>query len=386
MYLDCFTALGGAEVILLTLLDTLDRTAFEPLVVLPGEGLLLDELRRRRTRVLLEPKLRALTRQGGAASRVLLNARDAMRAVRSLRQIARTRQVDLVHAAGTDALKYGGPVAKLTGIPAVGSLYDDLSLRPWLNRTAIVTSVSLFYDSVMVPSSALREATLRQHADPAKVITVHNGVDPRRFSPDPPNAARLRAELGLPPDTPLIGMVGRFMPLKGHDVLLRAMAEVARQRADVRCLIVGDAVFEGEAEWKRRVLGLAGALGLEGRVIFTGWRSDVPAVLSALDVFVHPATAHDSLPTVVLEAMAASRPVVGAAVGGVPEMVQEGVTGHLPRPGDAKGFAAAILHLLANPATRRAMGAAGRARVLRCFTAERYCRAVETVYAKALSR
>jgi glycosyltransferase involved in cell wall biosynthesis len=158
------------------------------------------------------------------------------------------------------------------------------------------------------------------------------------------------------------------------------MALVAGFRPEARCVLVGDALFAGEHAWKARMLALTRELGLGERVVFAGWRDDVPAVLSALDVLVHTPTTPDSLPTVVLEAMAASRPVAAAAIGGLPEMVEHGVTGHLVPPGQPEPLAAALRGLLGDQAARSTMGAAGRRRAAAEFSRERFGRTMEELY------
>jgi glycosyltransferase involved in cell wall biosynthesis len=162
------------------------------------------------------------------------------------------------------------------------------------------------------------------------------------------------------------------------------MARVVEAEPEARCVLVGDALFAGEPAWKGRMLALTRTLGLDGRVTFAGWRDDVPAVLSAIDVLVHPAMTPDSLPAAVLEGMAAGRAVIGARIGGVPELVEHGVTGCLVAPGSVEELARALRGLLRDRGVRVAMGAAGRRRVTARFSRERFGRAMTAVYATAL--
>lgn len=380
-YLTFYREMGGAEVCLLTLLEGLDRTRFTPLVVLSGPGPLADELGRRRVPLVFEPRLRHLTRGTRSPAGLLRNARDFLHVQRALRRLLRSERIDLVHAFVTPALKYGGAAARLNGIPAVGSMHD--LLRPpfsRLKRRLIAANVNLNYRRLIVPSRASEAEARRAGVRPAKLAVVPSGVDTGRFAGDATARARVRAELGLARETSVLGMVSRFAPLKGHDLLLRAVSELARHHDDLRCVIVGDAVFEGEAAWKDRTLRLAAELGLDSRVIFTGWRRDVADVLSAFDVFVQPSSAEDSFPTSALEAMAAGLPVVAGAGGSAAEIVVPGVTGYLVAPGAPNALAEAILELVRAPAAARAMGEAGRERAAREFSRERYCRAIERVY------
>src|SRR5262249_8947306 len=146
------------------------------------------------------------------------------------------------------------------------------------------------------------------------------------------------------------------------DVLVRAMAEVVARAPAARCVIVGDAVFPGEAEWRAEIERMIRDAGLEGRVLLTGWRDDVAPCLDALAVLVHPSTRHDSLPASVTEAMAAACPVVGSHDGGLPELVDEGETGWLVPPRDPAVLARALLDALSDRTRLRAFGEAARAR------------------------
>jgi hypothetical protein len=245
---------GGAEVCLLSLLDGLDRTRFTPLVVLSGPGPLADDLRQREIPLIFEPRMQYIVRGASSPIAVGVNITAFIRVERSLRRLVAEHRIDLVHAFVTPALKYGGIVARRASIGAVASMHDRL-IPPfsWLKRRVIATNVNLFYDRLIVPSLASQAAVLGAGVDPAKLALVPNGVDTRRFVGDPADRARTRAALGFAPGTPVVGRVGRFMPLKGHDVLLRALDGVRRRRDDVCCLIVGDAVFEDEQDWKVRV-------------------------------------------------------------------------------------------------------------------------------------
>jgi glycosyltransferase involved in cell wall biosynthesis len=386
-YLTFYREIGGAETCLLTLLDGLDRARFAPIVAVAAEGPMDEAVRRRGLpRLVLGDRMSHLVRDAASPAALAANVRSFVRVERDLVRRLRADRVDLVHAFVTPALKFGGLAARLAGIPAVGSMHD-LLIPPftWMKRRLIATNVNVLYRRLVVPSRATRATVVRAGVDGGKVTVVPNGVDVRRFARDPAAGARARAALGLAPETPLVGMVGRFIPVKGHDVLLRALREVGRKRDDVRCLVVGDAVFAGEEAWKSHVTELAGQLGVASRVIFTGWRADTPDLLSALDVFIQPSTRGDAFPTSVLEAMAAGLPVVAGAGGPAPEMVEDGVTGCLVAHDDPPALAEAILRLLGAPARARAMGAAARAKVEREFSRERYCRAMERVYEETVA-
>ena len=211
----------------------------------------------------------------------------------------------------------------------------------------------------------------------AKTHAVLNSIVPSEWDPtlDP---GPVRAELGLPADAPVIASVSRLFRWKGHDLLIEAFAQVRRELPGARLVIVGQDYPAGSgvtAELK----ALATRLGVGDSVLFTGQRRDVARVMVAADVFAL-ASFEEPFGLVYAEAMALRRPVVALDNGGTPEVVEHGRTGLLSPPADAGALAANLLTLLRDPALRRAMGAAGRARVESVFNPERMARDCERIY------
>jgi glycosyltransferase involved in cell wall biosynthesis len=203
-----------------------------------------------------------------------------------------------------------------------------------------------------------------------RIEVIENGIDVESYGTAADRAA-LRHSLDLDPVRRYVVAVARFHPVKDHATLIRAFALVAAAHSDVDLLLAGDGPLRGDLE--RQVEGF----GLSSRVRFLGVRSDVPALLQAADVFALTSLSEAASLTI-LEAMASRLPVVVTKVGGNPESVRHGVDGLLVPRGDAAAAAAALLHLLDNPAVAGAMGAAGRARVEERYrlngTIERYWR------------
>jgi glycosyltransferase involved in cell wall biosynthesis len=190
--------------------------------------------------------------------------------------------------------------------------------------------------------------------------------------------AATRAALGLRPDDLVVAMVAVLRAGKGHEVALEALAELRRTFGAARLLILGDGPARSDVARRAAELGDA--------VILTGHRDDVPAVLAAADVVLHP-TSRDALPSALLEAMAAGVPAVATAVGGIPELVVDGRTGVLvPAPARAGDVAAALARLLEDDGLRRELGAAARRRYETAFTAEHWARRLRAVYDTAGAR
>jgi glycosyltransferase involved in cell wall biosynthesis len=210
----------------------------------------------------------------------------------------------------------------------------------------------------------------------APVSLIYNGIDLERYDSQLP-CCTLREEYGLPPEGPMVGVVARLEPEKGHPTLLEAWPLVLAEYPTATLFIIG--------EGSRRVAleAQAADLGIAGSVVFTDRRDDVPAVTKALDVAVLPSY-REAQGLTILEAMALSRPVVASNVGGIPEMIEDGVTGLLVPPHDAPALGAAITRLLRDHPLADTLARAGHDMVHERFCVELMVRAVETIYDEAV--
>ncbi|NQT20135.1 MAG: glycosyltransferase family 4 protein [Planctomycetes bacterium] len=208
-------------------------------------------------------------------------------------------------------------------------------------------------------SYAVRSMLLDAGIPAERVALVYDGIDPARFVEVAP--ADLKSEFGFPADACVVGVVGHLIDAnKGQKDFLSAAAALAAKHAKARFVLVG------EGKDRRALEEQTAQLGIAHRVAFTGFRSDVPAVLAALDVFVMPSR-FEALGSSAIEAMMAGLAVVGTSVGGLREVIDDGVTGLLVAPGQPGALAEAIGELLADPALRLRMGAAGRDRAHKRF-------------------
>ncbi|MGK5111501.1 MULTISPECIES: glycosyltransferase [unclassified Geodermatophilus] len=229
--------------------------------------------------------------------------------------------------------------------------------------------------SVFMRDVGLRSRVLR----PGRVTVIPNASRmPVRDGTDA-DRARLRSELGLPPDALLVALIGRVEEQKGADTLVRAAVAVTAAVPRASVVVVGDGTH------RARVERLAAELGLAGRVHVTGWRHDLADVVRAIDVLALPSR-WEAFGIVNLEAMAAAKPVVGFAVGGVPEVVVHGETGLLSPPGAEDELARDLVRVLTDPGLAARLGAAGRRRLLERFTPEAMVRAHVELYEQLVTR
>lgn len=350
--------MGGAERVTAAILPYLDRSRIEPLVC---------TLRTRGDSPLAQ-KLGNVPRFDLGAGRML----DPF-AFRRLLRLLRMQKIDLIHAQLQDATVFGVAANKLTGIPVVVTRHiiaDDIrTTRKRLRNYVEGMSVRTGVERVITVSNATRDHYAKQMRLPlTRFQTIYNGIDLDNFA----QAADKRAErtvLGLPPQGPLVTMVGVMRPGKGHTVAI----EAARHLPDAHFVFVGD----GEPDFRAELE--AQAAKLRDHVHFLGQRMDVPHILGVSDMLILPSDS-EALPTVLIEAGAASLPVVATSVGGVPEIVDNDITGILIRPQDPLALANAIKRLIQNPVLAREMGRCAYERVRRQFTLEAQTAALTEIY------
>jgi glycosyltransferase involved in cell wall biosynthesis len=239
--------------------------------------------------------------------------------------------------------------------------------------------VSRLVDRVIAVSEAARAFLVSSKGyDPRKIVVVPNGRDLSVFRPGVGGAA-VRKELGLDRATPVVGVVGRLEPQKGHTYLLDAWPQVLAEFPDARLLVVGEgALREALAEQAR-------ATRIAESVIFAGFRSDVPRVLDALDVLALPSL-YEGMPLTAIEASAMAKPVVATAVDGTPEVIRDGRTGRLVPPADSAALGRALRGMLRDAAAAQRFGRAGRDFVLDRFDVTRQVAATARVYREVAGR
>lgn len=381
--------IGGAERVLLRLLDSLDPALFTPALAVPFDGPLTDEARSRGIPVYAghpAPRLLGIRRKSLGRDRLsmALYPYDLAASAARLARLVRTGGFDLVFTNSAKADVYGTLAARLARRPAVIRLHDivDSDAFSKLNILLLKTCARYLAVSTLPVSNASKEMMAALGVPRSRLHTVFNGID-LEAEARPAYREGVRTEFGIAEDAPLAGLVGRLVDWKGPDFFIRAAARVADQVPGSRFMLVGDAVF-GEKEYVDELKGLADSLGLTERLVFTGFRDDVTRIMSSLDVLVHASTLPDPLPTVLIEAMAMGRPVVAVAAGGVPEIVEEGVTGLTVPPRDTAAMASAIAALLSDPERARAMGDEGLERAHRLFDIEHTTRQMEEALLGAL--
>jgi glycosyltransferase involved in cell wall biosynthesis len=347
--------ISGSENHLLLLLPQLAERGFDVRLVMLHEG---------------EPGAQEFASRlaaGGVAVEQLTLPRAADPVAFSrLGRLVRRRRPTIVHTHLVHADFYGLVAGRLARVPVLVSTKHGFN--PFRDARAFAAAdravASLADVHIAISAGLARYLAEREGFDERSFEIVHYGIEPAATPPPPPAAPRL-------------AIVGRLIPIKGHEVLLRALASVRDELPGVTLEVAGDGPLDGELR------AAVPRLGLEEVVTFSGRVSPVAPVLERAQVVVVPSFG-EGFGMVALEAMERGRPVVASAVGGLPEIVDDGVTGLLVAPGDAEALASAIRAIARDPSRAEAYGRAGRERALEGFSQERCTDRIEALYRAAL--
>lgn len=335
---------GGAEVLLLHLATELARRGYRVVPVGPanGVGWLGERLRAEG----LEPRTFTLRRAIDPGC------------VRGLLRLFRTEGVDIVHSHEFSMAVYGGAAARIAGIPHVFTMHGGTAFADRWRRRAALRSIARSSRSIVAVSDATRSHLARVlHLPEERIRVIENGVPAPHGT-----ASRIRRELALAGDEPLLLAVGSLYRVKGHAILLDALARLK----DARPHLGWTLAIAGRGEEEAALRRFADEQGIADRCRFLGLRSDVGDLLAAADLFVLPSLS-EGLPLALLEAMHAGKAIVASNVGGIPRVVRDGREALLVPAGDAEALSVAIADMLAEPARRTSLG-----RAARIAAAERY--------------
>ena len=267
-----------------------------------------------------------------------------------------SRDRDLIYANTQKALVIGAIASLITRKPLVYHLHDILSLEHFspVNRKIAVFMANSFAALVIANSEASKSAFIDAGGNTILVKVVYNGFDLAKYQTAPEQVANLRQELNLKAKY-IVGHFSRLSPWKGQHILLKALAQCPETTA----ILVGDALF-GEEEYVRELHQLVKQLELSDRVLFLGFRDDIPQLMSLCDLITHTSTAAEPLGRVIIEGMLAGKPVIATAAGGAVELIDQGNTGWLTTPGDVTELAQTITQCQQQPEITKAVAIAGQ--------------------------
>jgi L-malate glycosyltransferase len=371
-------AMGGTERHVVNLGRVLDRSQFDlHLACFRRWGHFLEEVESCRFPI-WEYRINSLHNHG--------TLREQWRFIQDLRR----HRIQIVHTYNFYPNVFALPAAWLAQAPRVIASIRDTGVYQTPMQKRVQRLACRLADCIVVNAEAVRRWLIDEGFPRKKIVVIRNGVDLARFQKRA-DGLRLREELGVPHAAPIVAIVSRLHEKKGLDDFLVAAARITARHPETRFLIVGDrlrvkdgAVVKDDT-YSGGLVRLAQRLGIADRVVFTGFRLDVPELLQEVAVSVLPSLS-EGLSNFLLESMAARVPVVTTRVGGSPEAVVDGETGILVPASDPERLASAIDSLLSDRDKARRMGQAGRRRMEERFSLEAMARATERLYRSVLTR
>ncbi|MBU5489293.1 glycosyltransferase family 4 protein [Butyricicoccus intestinisimiae] len=368
LFLHAGAEMYGADKVMLDLIKRLDKSKFQPLVILPTEGVLVDALKDEGVNVMVMP-YPIMRRKYFNLKGVIQYGFNLIKYINKITSIAKEYHIDLIHT-NTAATLEGGFVSRKLHVPHLWSIHEII-VSPKIMYTVTSKLIAKYSSIAITDSKAVKDhLDASGYFQPDAVKVIYNGVDSKRFKPEN-DCDYLYDEWKIPQNARIIGMMGRVNSWKGQGDFLKAANIIMAKYSDVYTVFVG-AAFEGE-EWREKELADAIAQSpYKNRIINKGYRTDSEGIYKLYDVFVLPSTNPDPLPTVVLEAMATGKPIVGYKHGGVCEMVKEDYNGLLAEVRNPEDLACKIESLLEDDNKRKNMGVNSRSRLLEKFSIEAY--------------
>jgi glycosyltransferase involved in cell wall biosynthesis len=360
---------GGTERQFVHIANGLDRTRFDvDVACFKREGPLLDSLHA------------GIPVHTYPVRRNLYSSRSVLSQLRLMKDV-RKRPFDIVHTYGWYPNVFAIPASRLAFRPAIIASVRDVGAYMTPAKIHALKFVCALADCVLANSGAGRDWLVEQGVRPAKIEVIHNGIVVPPLIERMRGLTPVRQEFRIPSDQPVCACIGRVVSGKGIDFYLRAARILADRGRNVRFLMVG--ALSVEQNYQSDMKSLASQLNLGDRVIFTGERKNISEILREVDIVVHPSLT-EGLSNVILEAMAASVPVVATSVGGNPELVEHGRNGLLVPAQNATEIADAVCWLLDQPEMARSFGERGRQRVIEEFALDRMISKTEALYVRLL--
>lgn len=373
--------ISGAERVLLIILAGGDRRRFIPAVLCPADGPLMNKVRELGVKTIAIDRLEA--RFTLRLDRLANYAASFVRLIRAARVAVINEAPDIIHANSIRAGLVMSVATVRLGVPVVWHVHDLLP------RHALSTAIRLFAatsrrNRIVAVSRAVANRFQGQliHSFRGRVETIYNAVDIERFYPDAQSRKEIRRALGIEA-AKVIGIVGQLTPRKGQLELIEAFAEISREFPDTVLLIVGEPLFNRDAEYAKSVANAARSFGVADRILFLGQREDTPAIMRALDLLVVNSRT-EPFGLTVIEAMASGVPVLATAVDGIKEIVRHGENGWLVKSLDRGALVKAMLNVLRDRSLRRQLGREGRREAIARFSTKRFLSEVEELYCDVL--
>lgn len=341
---------------LLNLVKMLKTSPYKSMVGLLREGWLYTELKKAGIPIVV------LNFRGPYDFRFLVN----------LVCMIKKTKIDIIHSHLFGMNLYGALAAKLTSKPLIATVHGETYDLERRRRILAYKMIAKWSQKIVTVSRNLENLMMKEVGiDQNKILTIYNGIDLARFSYS--NGTTVRRDLGLKSSEKIVGIIAGLRPVKGHHYFLQAASHVLKDIPSAKFLIVGDGAL------RNQLISYAKRLNIERKVMFTGFRRDIPELLSIMDVFV-VSSLSEGLSLSLLEAMAAGKAIVATRVGGNVELIQHNRTGFFVPPRDPVSMAEAIILLLKHKPIAVRMGEIARQKALKEFDCGQMRKKYEGLY------
>lgn len=381
--------IGGSHHCLLNLVENLDRSQFEPVVLFYQDHALIPRFRAVAETLVLKPQSPVRWGTGLGSRWFAMPLALARRSVNFLKfaytvakyiSLLKQKRISIVHQNNSITRHRELMCAAfLSKIPCIAS---ERGLNP--RYTTIDRAYARQLELIIPMSRWIMEHMVQRGVSPTNIRVMYDGLDPDNIIVVR-SAESLRNEYKIRSDQPVIGIVGNIREWKGQETVVHALITVAKSYPDVVCFFVGASTPE-DKPYVDRLNKLIEEAGIRANVRFTGYQKDPASFVNIMRLVIHASVQPEPFGMVVLEAMAQHKPVIGSRAGGVIEMVVEGKTGYMFPPGESATLSTRIIEMLANPEQATQMGKEGYKRLNNSFTLQRYMNEIQTAYKAILSK
>lgn len=385
--------IGGSFYSLFYLVDGLDKSKYDPVVVFYQEHSLLPLFQEAgiKTEIFSLPKPIHISLFSKGAFSIFRGPVKTLQSAINfyrffIRQSLRYRKyitknkIELVHLNNTILRNHNWMLAaKLSGIKCVTHERGVNNHFPYLARF-----FARHIDAIVCISGAVEDNLKKQGMDSGQLVKIFNGIDPDCVIVEK-KRSEILATYNIPESSSVIGIVGNIRGWKGQEVVVRAVARIKEKYPDIRCLIVGD-YSENERDYYDSLKTIIDELEITENIIFTGYQSNVASFMNAMEIVIHASILPEPFGRVLIEAMALSKPLIGSSEGAVPEIVVKGETGEMFKSGDDNELACSVISLLNDPEKRKKMGENGRIRLNNEFHIKRNVELTQEMYQRLLTQ
>jgi glycosyltransferase involved in cell wall biosynthesis len=337
LYLEHHSAIiGGGQISLLQLLKNLDREKFNPLLICPERGQLSTEAQKYhiKTCFISLPSLKTF------------KIPTFLLSIKKLLKIIKEEKINLVHTNSSRSMMYAALLRLFHRIKVIWHVRIT-------DKDRVIDRILELFAKKIITNSNAAARRFCWVKNKSKVVAIYNGLDLKTFDKKK-DVAKIKKELSIKNEDIVIGTIAKLQPKKGIHILLNAAAPIIKKFPSIKFLIVGDDA-DTEGAYLKKLKSLAQQLNITEHIIFSGYRDDIPQIMEIIDIFTFPSFS-ESFGRSLLEAMAASKPIIASNVGGIPEVVVDGETGVLVPPGNSTELAAAISYLLKDNNLIKKMG------------------------------